>query len=92
MCEKGFCHFVYTGPCWRDPDYPDPLPMADYNAAMALRIMEGSKEVADKKGKKCVTMHGPDLTKIITIEGLRAKLGRGSAREAAEAAEPAEAA
>ena len=39
-----------------------------------------------------VTMHGFDLTKIITIEGLRAKLGRGSAREAAEAAEPAEAA
>ena len=77
MCEKGFCNFGHTaGPCWRDPDNPGPLPMADSNATMALRIMEGRKEVADKKGEKCVTMHGPDMTKIVTIEGLRAKLGR----------------
>ena len=53
--------------------------MVDSNTTMALRIMEGRKEMADKKGKKCVTMYGPDMTKIVTIEGLRAKLGMAAA-------------
>ena len=53
--------------------------MVDSNTKMALRIMEGRKEMADKKGKKCVTMYGPDMMKIVTIEGLRAKLGMAAA-------------
>ena len=79
MCEKGFCNFKHTGPFWRDPDFSSPLPMVDSNTTMALRIMEGRKKMADKKGKKCVTMYGPDMMKIVTIEGLRAKLGMAAA-------------
>ena len=87
MCEKGFCNFSHTGPCWRDPDFSGPLPMVDSNTTMALRIMEGRKEMADKKGKKCVTMYGTDMTKIVTIEGLRAKLGMAAAALAIKKAE-----
>ena len=42
--------------------------------------------MADKKGKKCVTMYGPDMTKIVTIEGLRVKLGMAAAALAVEKA------
>ena len=87
MCEKGFCNFSHSGPCWRDPDFSGPLLMVDSNTTMALRIMEGRKEMADKKGKKCVTIYGPDMTKIVTIEGLRAKLGMAAAALAVEKAE-----
>jgi hypothetical protein len=51
-CEKGFRNFSHTGPCWRDPDFSSPLPMVDSNMMMPLRITEGRKEMADKKGKK----------------------------------------
>ncbi len=87
MCEKGFCNFSHTGPCWRDPDFSGPLPMVDSNTTMALRILEGPKEMADKKDKKSVTMYRPDMTTIVTIEGLQEKLGMAAALLAVEKAE-----